>query len=133
MCPGLRLKPYNGEISGLELQPVTPYQWSEAPEASQASHYLPHIGSHIQQVLHDKKYCMFDARRYKTLLTVSGMYYTSCCRQSLACMLAFLLADVNSLLVKMQSALRFQNSVSCSKGGCTQQLAECRSTCRCAK
>ncbi|KAL3146309.1 hypothetical protein ABBQ32_003006 [Trebouxia sp. C0010 RCD-2024] len=70
---GLRLKPYTGEISGLELQPVTPFQWSEAPEASQASQYLPHIGSHIQQTLHDKKYCMYDARRYRTLLTVSGM------------------------------------------------------------
>ncbi|KAL3148966.1 hypothetical protein ABBQ32_001823 [Trebouxia sp. C0010 RCD-2024] len=70
---GLRLKPYTGEISGLELQPVTPFQWSEAPEGSQASHYLPHIGSHIQQILRDKKYAMYDARRYKTLLTVSGM------------------------------------------------------------
>ncbi|KAL0043522.1 hypothetical protein WJX79_007370 [Trebouxia sp. C0005] len=70
---GLRLKPYTGEISGLELQPVTPFQWSEAPEGSQASHYLPHIGSHIQQIPHDKKYSMYDARRYKTLLTVSGM------------------------------------------------------------
>ncbi|DBA87267.1 TPA: hypothetical protein ACH3X1_004329 [Trebouxia sp. C0004] len=38
---GLRIKPYTGEISGLELQPVTPFQWNEAPEASQASHYLP--------------------------------------------------------------------------------------------
>ncbi|KAL0040610.1 hypothetical protein WJX77_012388 [Trebouxia sp. C0004] len=32
---GLLLKPYIGEISGLELQPATPFQWSEAPEASQ--------------------------------------------------------------------------------------------------
>ena len=71
---GLRLKPYTGEITGLKLQPVTPFQWSEAPEASQAGHFLPHISSHIQQILNDKKYCMYDARRYKTLLTVSGMY-----------------------------------------------------------
>ena len=91
VCTGLRLKPYTGEISGLELQPVTPFPWSEAPEGSQASHYLPHIGSHIQQILHDKKYCMYDARRYKTLLTVSGMYCTSRCRHSLACTIAFLL------------------------------------------
>ncbi|KAL3137681.1 hypothetical protein ABBQ38_004954 [Trebouxia sp. C0009 RCD-2024] len=34
---------------------------------------LPHIGSHIQEILHDKKYCMCDAQRYRTLLTVSGM------------------------------------------------------------
>jgi len=102
VCTGLRLKPYTGEISGLELQPVTPFQWSEAPEASQAGHYLPHIGSHIQQTLNDKKYCMYDARRYKTLLTVSGMYYTSRCRHSLACTIAFFCADVkvcSSLLV----------------------------------
>ncbi len=104
VCTGLRLKPYTGEITGLELQPVTPFQWSEAPEGSQAGHYLPHIGSHIQQILNDKKYRMYDARRYKTLLTVSGMYYTSRCRHSLACTIAFFVADVkvrSSLLVKM--------------------------------
>ncbi|KAL0026812.1 hypothetical protein WJX77_002955 [Trebouxia sp. C0004] len=27
---------------------------------------------HIQQILHDKKYCMYNARGCKTLLTVSG-------------------------------------------------------------
>lgn len=84
VCTGLRLKPYIEEMSGLELQPVTPFQWIEAPEASQASQYLPHISSHIQQILDDEKYCIYDARRYKTLLTVSGMYHTSRCRHPLA-------------------------------------------------
>lgn len=90
MCTGLRLKPYIGEISGLELQPVTPFVWSKAPEASQASLYLPHIGSHIQEIimLHDEKYCMYNARRYWMLLTVPGMYYTTRCRHSLACTVA---------------------------------------------
>ncbi len=61
-------------MSGLELQSATPFRWSEAPELSQASQYLPHIGSHIQEVVDDQKYCMYDARRYRTLLTVTGMY-----------------------------------------------------------
>lgn len=62
VCSGLLLKPYMGEIKGNELQPASSFQWSDTPEASQASQYLPHISSHIPQVLHDKTYCMYDAR-----------------------------------------------------------------------
>ena len=101
VCTGLHIKPYTGEISGLKLQPVTPFQWSEAPEASQASHYLPHIGSHLQQILNDKKLYVqcpaiqdaADSLRYvlyKSLQTFTGVYH--------------FFADVkvcSSLLVKM--------------------------------
>ncbi|KAL0019266.1 hypothetical protein WJX77_007151 [Trebouxia sp. C0004] len=70
---GLLLKPYLEEVRGLELQSAIPFQWSEAPELSQASQYLHHIGSHIHNALSDQKYCMYDAQRYRTLLTVTGM------------------------------------------------------------
>ena len=69
---GLLLKPYLEEVSGLELQSATPFEWSGASETSQASQYLPHIRRHIEEVVEEDKYCMFDARRYPKLLTVTG-------------------------------------------------------------
>ena len=71
---GLLLEPFLGEVSGLKLQPANPFQWSEAPESSQSSQYLPHVGSHIRDALSDQKFCMYDARKYRKLLTVTGMY-----------------------------------------------------------
>lgn len=61
------------DVSGLELQAACPFQWSEASGPSQAKQYLHHISHHIQGAFDDKEYCMFDARRFTTLLTVTGM------------------------------------------------------------
>ena len=72
LCAGLLLKPYLGEVSGLELQSATPFEWSGASEPSQASQYLPHIRRHIEEAMEEDKYSMFDARRYPKLLTVTG-------------------------------------------------------------
>lgn len=70
---GLSLKPYLKELGSLELQPVSSFEWSTEAEPTQASKYLPYISSLIKDVVDDQQYCMYDARRYTKLLTVTGI------------------------------------------------------------
>ncbi|DBA77360.1 TPA: hypothetical protein ACH3X2_000877 [Trebouxia sp. C0005] len=70
---GLSLKPYLKELGSLELQPVSSFEWSTEAEPTQASKYLPYISSLVKDVVDDQQYCMYDARRYTKLLTVTGM------------------------------------------------------------
>lgn len=69
---GLLLKPYLGDVNGLKMQSATPFEWSEASEASQADQHLPHMWRHIAEVKQGDKYIMIDARQSPKLFFVTG-------------------------------------------------------------
>lgn len=73
MCSGISLKPYRKKLTDLQLLPANAFSWGSAVESAQAQQYFPYIKHHIQGAFDEDEYCMYDARRFTTLLTVTGM------------------------------------------------------------
>ncbi len=73
LSAGILLKPYRRKLIGLQLQSATAFPWEDPVEPAQAKQYLAHIQHHIQEAFDEHEYCMYDARLYRGLLTVTGV------------------------------------------------------------